>query len=203
MRRILVFGLALVAGLASTAPAAGLPGRTGSFGVHGAYLKAADAEDGDAAAGAHFEILLGRLIGIRGEANYHGEESYAIQPADDNGTLTVQTVSLGASGRFYLPVDLPIVPYATAGAAWYQLNYDVEDSPFDLEEDSESTFGWHIGAGAVLAVSERLGLFGEFRAVFMDPDKKLGEDVQDQIEDLDFDKTMIQAGVSYYFSSAD
>jgi hypothetical protein len=70
---------------------------------------------------------------------------------------------------------------------------------FDLEDRTETSFGWHVGVGAVMALAPRIGVFAEYQAIFNDPQGELDEQTREAIENLEFDSSNIVAGVNLYF----
>ena len=68
-----------------------------------------------------------------------------------------------------------------------------------VADATETTFGWHVGAGLAMALAPRIGLFAEYRAIFTDPDRELGAQVREEIRNLDFDSSNAIAGISLYF----
>ena len=68
-----------------------------------------------------------------------------------------------------------------------------------VADATETSFGWHVGAGLAMALAPRIGLFAEYRAIFTDPDRELGAQVREAIRNLDFDSANAIAGISLYF----
>ena len=68
-----------------------------------------------------------------------------------------------------------------------------------FDDETVSTFGWHLGLGGKWRMADRVSIYGEGRYTFLDPDKKLGDDVQQEIGELDYDRSNIIAGLSLEF----
>jgi opacity protein-like surface antigen len=116
--------------------------------------------------------------------------------------LTVKSIPVTLTGRLYLPSPSSLTPFLLAGAGWYRVFYDFSpelENQFGFRDTWVSTFGWHLGAGAKLALAPPLSLYGEGRYVFADPKRKLGDDVQNQIRNLDYNSIYVAAGVSMGF----
>jgi len=171
------------------------------IGAHMGWAKAKDAEDGNGFVGGHLELRLLPWLGVQGAADYRLVETLRVDTgAGPDGKLDVRSVPLTATGRIYIPLG-QVEPFAAAGAGWYHIIYDFSQEVEDLgiEDDSETTFGWHVGAGLQLRVSPRFSLFGEGRAVFVDPDRRLDEDLFDRVEEFDHDSTFFFGGATLHF----
>ena len=188
-----------------TASATGLGSPTsnqGNIGVQVGYLKATDADDGNYLVGGHLELHLASFLGLRADVSRRTEEMYKFRAEGNDLSMEVQTIPITASARLYAPIPIGIVPYALGGAGWYRMEYTFSEDArnlFDVSDHTETTFGWHVGGGALMSLGPRLAVFGEYRAIFTDPDGDLNDEVQQAIEDLDFDSSNVIAGVSVYF----
>jgi opacity protein-like surface antigen len=207
MRIARTASICLALGLLLTAFPAGAQGLNpfsggGNIGAHLGYLKGVDSEDGNLMVGGHLEILLTQFLGIRGDVSYHSEEEYRFMAEGQDLSLEVRTIPVTVSARVYLPLPVGIKPFGSAGVGWYRMEYEFSEDAldlFDVEDDTETTFGWHLGAGLVLPLAPRIGLYGEYRAIFTDPDRDLGDEVQEAIGELDFDASNLIVGLSLYF----
>lgn len=193
-------GLALAAFDAARTALAGPPTGSGNYGVHLGYSKAAEAEDGDMLVGGHIEARLAPALGIRASVDYNGTEEYAIGSGLDPA-LQVRTIPVTLGARLYLPLVSGFSPFLAAGGGWYNVIYDYPSRLESLGFDDErvSTFGWHLGLGGKWNVAERVSIYGEGRYTFVDPDKKLGDEVQEEIGEFDYDRSDIVAGISLEF----
>lgn len=171
---------------------------SGNYGLHLGYVKAADAEDGNFLIGGHLEFKLAPIFGIQGAVDYRSEESFK-GPGGDS--YNIRSVPVTVTGRLYLPTSLQLTPFLLAGAGWYNVIYDYPQAIENLgvEDETVTTFGWHLGAGADIAISERVSIFGEGRYAFVDPERDFGEDVQDEIGTLDYDTLYLGTGLNLRF----
>jgi len=62
-----------------------------------------------------------------------------------------------------------------------------------------SPLGWHVGAGLEVKVAPRVALYGEGRAVFLDPERDLDSSVFNQVEDFDYNSTYFVGGLNFLF----
>lgn len=151
---ILCTMLALVLALATTSLA------QLSLGPRAGYYKSKDADDGQMYGGAAARLKLGGLS-VEGAIDYR-QEKYG------DGALTMRSWPVQASGLLY---PLPIA-YVLAGAGWYHTTLDYDQSLIGLgapEDETTSTFGYHIGAGLELPLGG-MKLTGDIRYVFLNYD---------------------------------
>jgi len=188
--------------IGSLVPAAAANGPTGSgdYGIHVGYSKAAEAEDGDLFVGGHLEARLAPAFGIEAAIDYHGTEEYAVATPLDPA-LEVRTIPVTLSARVYLPVVSGFSPFLAAGGGWYNVIYDypARFEQLGFDDETVSTFGWHLGLGGKMRLSERVSVHGEGRYTFVDPDKELGSEVRNEIGELDYDRSNLRAGLSLEF----
>ena len=187
--------LVLGAGFASNSEAVG-----GNVGAHVGYSKVKDAESGAVLVGGHAELRLIRWLGIQGAADYRHVQTFELDTPTGDGELSVRSIPLTLTSRVYIPVS-KVSPFAAAGAGWYHLIYDYSDNVEAMgpEDRSENTFGWHVGAGLDVQVAPRLSLYGEGRAIFLDPERDLDDSVFDQVGEFDYNSTYFVGGLNFLF----
>lgn len=190
---ILAFSLAL--GLAAPAAARSPIG----IGVHGGYGESKGADSGSPRAGVHLEFRPADILGVVGAVDYQFDEDATVEAGDMTlGSYTVHSVPVSVMARLYLPMPT-VRPYATAGASLHFVTYDVDDlEDIQFEEDSESAFGWLIGAGVQYDAGEKTGLFGEIRYEAIDADRDIDNAIED-VEEFEYDRWNVMAGVTFYF----
>jgi opacity protein-like surface antigen len=173
----------------------------GEYGPHIAYTKAADSDNGNYLVGGHIELLPAPFLGLRGAVDYRSSERFKVGNLQE-GTVRVKSIPITATGKLYLPLSTSASPFLMAGAGWYRVVYDYS-SAFEratgLEDQSVSTFGWHLGGGLKLGLSPTVSLSGEAQYVFVDPEKKLDSEVRDQIRNLDYNSVTFGLGLSVAF----
>lgn len=175
------------------------PARGGSVGVHLGYSKAKGTESGNALVGGHVEFGLLPILAVHGSLDYRLVETREIAAGGRQYALDIRSIPLTVSARLYAP--LRVRPFVEAGAGWYVILYDyaAELQALGFANETESTFGWHVGAGVDVPVSATVSVFGEGRAVFVDPNKTLDRPTLDRIEKLNYDSTYFAAGLSLHF----
>jgi len=187
--------LAFTAGVAPRAEAIG-----GNVGGHIGYSKDKGAEGGAVLVGGHGELRLIKWLGVQGAVDYRHLSSFDIATPTGQGELTVRQIPVTVTGRVYVPIS-KVSPFAAAGAGWYHLIYDYSNNveAMGAEDKSTNTFGWHVGAGLEVKVAPRIALYGEGRAVFLDPERDLDSSVFDQVKDFDYNSTYFAGGLNFLF----
>ena len=187
--------LALTAGFAPRAEAIG-----GNVGAHLGYSKDKDAESGAVLVGGHGELRFIKWLGVQGAVDYRHVQSFDIATPSGQGELSVRQIPVTVTGRVYVPMS-KVSPFAAAGAGWYHLIYDYSNNveAMGAEDKSTNTFGWHVGAGLEVQVAPRVALYGEGRAVFLDPERDLDSSVFDQVKDFDYNSTYFVGGLNFLF----
>ena len=194
--------IATVITLATTSMVLAVPALADvGLGVHFGYAKARDADSGDGLVGGHLEIRPVRLLGIQAAVDYRSVSSYDVVVGPVDGSLNIRSVPVTLTGRLYVPVGVTSSIFAAAGAGWYHLIYDYSSDleSIGVDDRTDSTFGWHVGGGLDLGIAPRVSLFGEGRAVFVDPNRSLDEDTLQQAEDFNYDSTYFAGGLTLHF----
>ncbi len=191
---VLLF-LGMVIASASAASPAG-PG--GNLGGHLGWAKAADSDEGNFLVGAHAELRLIPWLGVQGSVDYRFADEINFT---NSGQAKVRSIPLTVTARFYLVATEQVSVFAAAGAGWYHLVYDFSDDleALGIDDTSQNTFGWHVGAGLVVPISPTVALYGEGRAVFADPDRVVDDELADDISEFDYDSTYLAGGVNFMF----
>ena len=130
----------------------------------------------------------------------HGRDGALRRPHHER----VRRLEPGRGGAIGQVVDQRLVAphlYALGGPGWYhqKLDFSPDLEALGFADQKGTTFGWHVGAGAVARISPRVGLYGEGRWTFLDPDRDLNRQTVDQIEDFDYNSSHFLAGVNFYF----
>jgi opacity protein-like surface antigen len=194
--RISGLGLAVAALLALGA----LPAAASDVGGHLGYAKNRDAEEGNMLIGAHLEMSLASFLGIQGAVDYRMVESTEVDlGGGEEGELNVRSVPLTVTARAYVPWT--VSPFVAAGAGWYHLMFDYSDEleALGAEDETDTTFGWHVGGGLRYMLAPRVSIYGEGRAVFIDTGDVLEDSDFEEITDFDYDSTFWAAGMSFHF----
>jgi opacity protein-like surface antigen len=191
--------LSLVCAESSRAAPRGL-----GLGFHGGYGAAKDAESGSALLGAQVELRPASFLGLVGTISYQLDEEFEIQPGVGSAiAYDVHSIPISALARIYLPLQ-GFDPYVTAGAQWRYISYDFGhlDDALDnfTADDSETAFGWLVGAGMEFSTSHHVGFFGEARFEFIDADRDLGDADVENAEAFDYDQWVALGGVTFFLN---
>lgn len=126
--------------------------------------------------------LRNSVIGIEGAIDYRNE--------DQGNGVALRSWPITASLLVY-----PISPvYALAGLGWYNTTLDFpSNSPF--QNDTQTAFGYHLGAGLEVPVAPTLKLFGDMRWQFVNYEFA---DIPSSIGKVDADSYSFNAGFLFY-----
>lgn len=125
------------------------------------WQKSSSADKGSLMYGAALRIKVSKAVGLEGSINYRSED-YA------NGALNIKTWPIMITGLIY-PVQYF---YGAIGIGWYNTTFNYGNQPFvqALKNNTQQNFGWHLGAGAEVPVSETVNITGDIRYVFLNYD---------------------------------
>lgn len=197
----LALAASLLLAVTQVSGAAGLVSQGGSYGAHVGYAKTRDADNGETLFGGHFEIDPVPMFGVQASVDYRSRESFLVPASGLQDKVEVRSIPVTLSGRIYLPAGGAVSPFLTAGAGWYRQTYHFSSMMHALgvEDETTSTFGWHLGLGLRMAAAEHVSLYGEARYVFLDPSRNLNEAVRQQMRDINYDSVYLAGGMSYHF----
>lgn len=189
---LVLAGLLTSAGVASAQDA-------GNIGFHGGWSKAQDADEGNFLVGGHAELRLMPWLGVQGAVDYRLADKYELP---DGESLKIRNVPITVTARLYPVATEQVSIFAAAGAGWYHYIYDYSEGLEDelgVDDSSTNTFGWHVGAGLEIPVAPAVAIYGEGRAIFVDPDRDVDEDLVDDVEEFDYDSLYFAAGLNFKF----
>ncbi len=159
-----------------------------SFGPVAGYIKARDADRGTWFGGVQARFRFARIFAVEGSITFHQDEFF-------DGDVEVTTYPVQVTGLILPFPDSPVEPYGLAGAGWYYQRFEF-DGPGGLdEEETDRSFGVHVGAGVLAELGRNFSVFGDFRWIFMD---EPGVD-NGNIEDEEFDSWQVTLGGSFRF----
>ena len=151
------------------------------------YYKAPDAEDGTMFFGAQMRVRGNSIIGAEFAAEYRGEQTFDVT----GGELTVRQIPVTGSLMLFVPVSPNFQPYGLAGLGAYYSIYDYDGS-FTSDEDAEVNFGYHLGFGLDLPISESAALNVDYRYLFLDGNN-------DDLADKQYSGNVLTGGLTFYF----
>lgn len=151
------------------------------------YYKAPDADDGTMFIGVQSR-MKGKYFGGEFSAEYRGEQSYTTAGGSE---LTIKQVPVTGSLMVFAPLAENLAPYGLAGLGAYYTFYDYDGGFVNPGDDSEVKFGYHLGFGTDIAVSESAAFNIDYRYLFLDG--------SDDLSDKEFSGNVISAGLTFYF----
>ena len=151
------------------------------------YYKANDADQGNFYVGAQTRARLGSVLGFEGSIEYRAAQEYDIA----GQSFETKFVPVTASALMFLPVSENFAPYGVAGLGAYYTIYELEGAIDDI--DNEFNFGYHLGFGAELPISENAALNFDYRYLFLNPD-----DNEVSTANADYNGNVFTAGLMFY-----
>ena len=131
-------------------------GTTAATGGLGSFSLDSEGALGSVLMGYNWQVTRGIVLGIEADL---GTGGYGGSTATPFGLVTSEINALGSlRGRAGLVLGPSLMVYATAGLAWANLDFELAGTA----ATSETFFGYQLGAGAELAISEHVGLRLEY-----------------------------------------
>ena len=165
-------------------------------GAHLGHVRANDAKSGSSTIGGHIEFALLPILAVRADVDYRHVETLDVGVPGQDGEVEVRSFPVTATARLYFPTGPTFRLFASAGAGWYFLRYDYSGAFVVVEDDSDASFGWHLGGGLQWELSASVALYGEVRGIFVDPDRSFDEDLANDVEEFDYDSVYMAVGVT-------
>jgi opacity protein-like surface antigen len=161
------------------------PGVGFTLGPMGGYLNARGADRGTWFGGIQARLHLLRFLAAEASISVH-QDRFA------DGDITVTQWPVQVTGLLFPFPGWGLQPYALAGVGWYYTTVHTRGSKASLNDETDRNFGAHVGAGAEIAASSSLILFGDFRWIFLETDT-------DAIKRGDFNFWQITFGIGFGF----
>jgi outer membrane protein with beta-barrel domain len=159
-----------------------------AVGVHLGWFQMNDAEDGELFYGIHGRAYFAKMFAIEASIDV-AEQDFL----DDDATLSLVPVQV--TGMIFLPLDSAIRPYGLVGIGWYFTDIDYSGDESLSDDESDNTFGFHLGVGAEMLVGKLIMLHADLRYVFFDePDFD-----NDSIDGENFDYWQLSIGAAIAF----
>ncbi|HYF01573.1 MAG TPA: porin family protein [Planctomycetota bacterium] len=150
------------------------------------YLKTRDAERGTWLVGVQARLRILKFLGAEASVGYHQDEFL-------DGDVRVHTYPVELTGMIYPFPDLAFELYGLAGVGWYYTRFTFHDSLSTVDDETDSQFGVHVGAGAAVDLTRRVSLNGDFRWIFLD---EPGVD-NGNLDEEEFDRWQVTAGINF------
>jgi len=153
------------------------------------YMEAEDSDHGGWYIGLMARLRIVPFLGIEASGAYH-EQDFT------NDAVQLIQTPVQASVLFY-PYTLPdtLHPYLMAGAGWFPTEFNYHGPQDARDDENDTMFGYHIGAGAQIQVSTSLVANLDARWIFMD-DPDIDNSV---LAEEDFDTWQFALGVGFQF----
>ncbi|MDA3862178.1 MAG: outer membrane beta-barrel protein [Melioribacteraceae bacterium] len=130
-------------------------------------------EDSEVEQAKYLPLGAQLLFGSGGAFEFGAEVNYALVPftfeTEGFGDTKINQLYYGALAKFKIGSGAGLVPYVRGGAGLYtgtvEIDFNEEWEAFGLEDtdlDLKSAFGFNVGAGAEMNLSNSGGLFAEF-----------------------------------------
>jgi opacity protein-like surface antigen len=158
-------------------------GGQGDVGARAGYLRIPDADDGTFVLGGYFRYDWREIAFLETAVYYHDDE---VREGVDMEFIPIQFSAmlylLGRKGSWS--------PFILGGGGVYW----TRTTEAGGDSDSDFDFGWHLGAGADVNLSERFFIEGDLRYIWLDIDTK-GRTLADALSD--FNHWMASVGIGF------
>lgn len=154
------------------------------------YYQSPDADNGNFYFGGHMRMRFSRVFGFEAALEYRTASEYE---RADGGSVSVSQVPLTGSLLLFIPLTNDVVPYGFGGLGAYYTNYRCDGGLFDCSDDSNFNLGYHLGVGLELPLNESVGLSGDYRYLFLNP-----EENESNLDDASFSGSVFSLGVTFY-----
>lgn len=158
------------------------------IGVRAGFVMATDAEEAVPFLGIGARLPIAEVAAVEFSVDFWTDE-YA------DGDAEVVHMPLMISGMFYFPIETPTTtPYILAGVGMHNLEFEYSGALGAEEDDSDSEFAFHAGAGLEMTLSPSLKVHMDVRWILMDPDPSAAG-----IEDEDFEAVQFSFALNLRF----
>lgn len=165
-------------------PRDGYKGGPFSLGAVGGYLRVKDADEGTWFGGVQARLRFG-MLAAEASVQVH-QDKY------EDGDVVITQYPVQLTAFLYFIPEGPIRPYILGGVGWYYSRVDYRDNLNFIDDETDSSFGWHFGAGLEIFLADRISINGDVRYIFVDPDTE-------QVIDTDFNYWQLTFGLNFHF----
>jgi opacity protein-like surface antigen len=156
-----------------------------SIGPMVGYLHTRGADRGTWFGGVQARLHFARILAAEASISFH-ENRY------EGGDVSVTQYPVQLTAFLYPFPDGPFRPYLLGGVGWYYTRIDYTGNLSSLSNETEHTFGEHLGLGVELMLGPRTSLDLDVRYIFLNP-------TNNQVTDLDFNYWQITLGLNFFF----
>jgi hypothetical protein len=151
------------------------------LGARAGFLKAKDADDGTWVVGAQLRWHVAAIFAFEASVEVHRDEF-------NDGDVEVFTIPVQLSAMLFIPLG-GFRPYVLAGVGWYFTETSFSGPLSNLDDDTDSVFGGHVGIGLELMLGRSFSINADFRYIFLDE--------PDSFRDDDFDYWEFTIGLNF------
>ncbi len=137
------------------------------------YYEFNDAEEGAFFVGLQLRGHLNDYFGLELAATYRTTSEFRVETtAGEAREVQSGLIPITLSGLVYIPISEHFMPYGVAGVGGYYQYTDV-DPAVDLRNDfqDEFIFGYHLGFGLEIPLSEEIVINADYRYTFLNPEE--------------------------------
>lgn len=153
------------------------------------YMRTLDSDQGSWYVGAMARLRVLPFLGVEAMGAWRRHDF-----SESSVRFTQFPVQLSALVFPFSPPDL-LRPYALAGVSFFPTDVDYHGPLEAREDESDTTVGFHVGAGAELQLGPSLVANIDLRWVFLDAPDFENIDLSDE----DFDTWQVAVGVGFQF----
>jgi hypothetical protein len=158
------------------------------IGVRAGFVMATDAEEAVPFVGFGARLPVADIAAVEFSVDFWTDEF-----AD--GDAEVFHYPLMISGLFYFPIEIPTTaPYIIAGVGLHGVSFDYSGALSAEDDDSDSEFSFHGGAGLEMTVGKALKVHMDVRWILMDPDP-----AATALKDEEFDSVQFSFALDFRF----
>jgi opacity protein-like surface antigen len=159
-----------------------------SLGPAAGYLKVRDADRGTWFGGVQARLHLAPFLAVEGSITFHRDEF-------QDGDVEVTQYPVQVTALLFPFPHSPFRPYALAGGGWYYTHFEYSGLFSVFEDETDSIFGFHVGAGAELHLGPGAFLFADFRWVFLDEPNTDNSNIRK--EKFDYGQVTLGLGIKF------
>ncbi len=134
------------------------------------YYEFNDAEEGAFFVGLQLRGHLNDYFGLEFAATYRTTSEFQLS---GGGEVQTGLVPITLSGLVYIPVSEHFMPYGIAGVGGYYRYSDTDGVAEEFVDDfqDEFIFGYHLGFGLEVPLSEAIAISADYRYTFLNPEE--------------------------------
>lgn len=156
-----------------------------SLGAAGGFLKAKHADRGTWFAGVQGRLHFLRYFAAEASITFH-ENRYS------HGDVHVTQYPVQVSAMVYPIPDGEFRPYAVGGFGWYYTRITYTGGLSSIQNETDHTFGGHVGAGLEIRLAPRTSIEADLRYIWLNPSTN-------GVSSGNFDYWQVTFGANFFF----